>query len=235
MRKSLAFFIVLLACAANALFLVSEAEIGEPVHILCENQEQAIVSTPEAKSLKLALDSDFQAEFTPLLPGPYTIQCGKEATTIQIKGTGSAERIENNGAEFPILLAAASLVLMLFFLGAAALIARQLFSQKTEFRKTVENGKARIFLKAGKKLENVKICDPVFMGFEEKEQQFAIPLLLPGAEWCFEYEIKEQQKALPASLEAKHGKERVNLLSELYIGGKKPSNTVKKRRIARVK
>lgn len=210
--------LLLLLPAAHPLFLVGEGLVGESISVLCENQERVFVSPPSGQAEMLPLDSDFQAEFVPEVQGPHTVQCGREAKTVDIapaEGTGAGMAVQKDAS-----LAFISVGMLLAgMLAALIFAARSLFSS-AQFTKRVEGNRARIFLKAGKKLEKVEIEDPVSFSYAGKPLHFSIPALKEGREWSWEYEIALPEKALPASLDALEGGKKVSMLSRLAIEGK---------------
>lgn len=228
MRLLLFFSILASLSLANAAFLVSEGNVGEKISILCENQESVYVSPPSGAQVRYDLDSDFQAFFVPDAPGPYAVQCGNETKIITVLAAASADGAGEGAAQQrDYLVLYAVVVLFAVFAAAAALIAKVMIFERTLFAKSVENGMARLHLRAGKRMEDVSIDDPVSMGFAGKAVQLSIPLLLAGAEWSYEYEIGQPERALPASLKARMNGQEISILSELYIGREKKEVTNK--------
>ena len=215
---------------AHAIFLAGEGDAGK-ISILCEGQAAAYVAAPGAQAVMLPLDGAHQAVYVPDAPGPYTVQCGKETKTVvhavpAANGGGAQAEADGNAAEFAVLA--------IFFIAAFAamfFVARRLFFSKAEFRKIVEGDRARLTLCAAKAMDGITISDPVGMDFAGRERKFSIPSLPAGKKWEWEYEVEEPQKALPASLTANYGKQKVSMLSELYIEGRKESGAVGKKGI----
>ncbi len=212
---------MLLFSISNAAFFVGEGMVGGKIPILCENQESVYVSSPDGAQVRYPLDSDFQSFFVPDAPGPYAVQCGNETRTITVLAAASAAGAGDGAAQQGDYLALyAAVVLLLMAAAAAALIAKMIIFDRTLFAKSVEGGIARLHLRAGKKMENALIEDPVAMDFSGEPLHFSIPLMLAGAEWSYEYKIKQPERALPASLKARMNGNEISLLSELWIGKK---------------
>jgi hypothetical protein len=203
------------ACEANAAFLVGQASAGGNISVLCENQGSIYVSFPSGGTRQVQLDSGFQAEVPADTPGSYTVQCGTETKVVAVAGPpGSAQ---GQPAQNDWVTLAAVAIMLAFFLLATILLAWQVIFSRTTFAKYVGNGRARLYLKAGKRLERIEISDPVSMGHAMGGLEFSLPAMAGGTEWSHEYEIKDPERALPASLSASDGKGRVSLLSELWI------------------
>ncbi len=202
----------------QAEFLVGSGNVGQKISMLCENQSAVFVSGPSGESLRLALDENHQSEFTPDVSGPYAIQCGHEAKTIEVASEAAkAEPAAIAQGDFFALFAL--LAFFAFFMAATALAADYLFFSRAMFAKTVENGRAKLVLRAGKGLEKIEIADPVAIGFGGGEMRFSIPRLDAGKQWAFEYEMEAPQNALPASLEARVSGQTVSMLFNLHIEG----------------
>ena len=204
--------VLLLLLPANALFLAGQAEQGGPVSILCENQSQAFVSSPEGDVRALALDSDFQASFLPQEGGPHTIACGRETQTIQVsmQPRGGAPAFSGNENIFP---AAAALA----FLAALVFALRLIIKPRTEFSKSSDGGTVRLRLRAGEGLRDITITDPQG-GEEGKPLKLSVPRLAAGARWEWEYEPVPIKPPFPARMSARTAKGNISLLSN--AGGK---------------
>ncbi len=223
MGLAVAFFILLAASLAHPAFLVGEGRVGEKIPVLCERQEYFYVSAPAGAAVRKPLDSDFQSSFTPEVAGPHTVQCGNETKVVGVAPAAVAGKAREEQGIVPSdsLVLAGVAALLLFFAAFSALLAKQMIFGRTIFVKHVEGGRARLHVRAGKKMGRVEISDPVSMGYPGEALRFSIPLLLPGAEWSYEYEIDAQERALPAGLEADFGGKKISILSVLYIERKK--------------
>lgn len=211
--------LLLMLPTLNALFLVGEGHVGGEISVLCENQERVFVSVPDGAMLQLDLDSSYQAEFVPKMPGPHTVQCGRETATITVEdapGIGAGMEKEREGA---LLLLAAAGIFFAAILAAALLLAKNHFS-KNVFSKTVEGNRARLHLRAAKGLEKIEMEDPVSFSYSGRPLRFSVPHLEAGKEWSWEYDIANPEKALPATLEAMERGEKIAMLSKLFIGGR---------------
>ena len=203
---------------ANADFLVGEGNVGGEISVLCENQERIFVSSPDGAVLQLDLDSSYQAEFVPQEAGPYAVQCGRETATITVEDApGIGARMEKEREDALPLLAAAGFFFAAI-LAAALLIAKNYFSQAV-FEKTVEGSRARLRLRAGKRLERIEIEDPVSFSYSGKPLRFSVPHLEAGKEWSWGYDMAEPEKAPPATLEAVERGKKISMLSKLLIEG----------------
>lgn len=207
---------------AHALFLVGDAGEDGRIPILCEQQESVFVSSPDGKVSRLALDTSFQAEFLAPSPGPYTVQCGNQTSTV-FAGGNTPGKAADAADEISYSLLLWIVALSLASLLAAALLIIGQAAGKTVFRKTVEGRAARLSLKAGSEMDCIEIEDPVAFGYSGERLHFSIPKLQKGAEWSWEYEIgaQAQEGALPASLSAEEGGRGISMLSELFIEGRK--------------
>ncbi len=228
--KSAAFALALLlfACASSALFLVGSGKVGERVPILCEGQSAAFVSMPDGNTVPLQLDGSSQAEFTPMVPGPYAVQCGNGTKILNVEQPAQAAKMEQGagGAASAFLLAAIFALIALMAI-ASFYIARAYLSGATRFCKEVEGGTARLSIVAGKRMEGVEISDPVCIGRRREELRFSIPALAAGCEWRHDYEIASPERALPASLTAFVSGKKVSMLSEIFIGGEGTGSRMK--------
>jgi len=216
--------VLLFLPAANSLFLVGKGTVGAPFSILCEGQQEAFVSAPTGNAVRLALDGNFQAEFTPDAAGPYTVQCGHETKTINavLPESQSAEAVSaaEDGALMlhqAVLFSIAVFLVMMCI--AAFYIVKTYLSGRSQFSKSVSGNAATLFLRADKRMEDVEIADPVAFDHKGAEMKFSLRVLEAGAEWKHEYEISSPEKALPASLAARVNGKSVSMLSELHIEG----------------
>ena len=220
MLKLVVVSILLFSSFAYSEFLVGQGKLNGTISILCEGQQTAFVSGPSGKTAQLLLDSFHQAEFYPAEDGPYTVQCGGEAKTVQAKiPVGAPEAGGASSLDERLLAAIASLLLSLLF--AVLIVGWQATRGRMEFSKTVENNRARLRVRAAKKLGKVTVSDPVSMGHHGKNLDFSIPVLEAGSEWGWEYVIENGERALPASMHAEVGGKMMEFLSELFIGGER--------------
>jgi hypothetical protein len=204
---------------SHALFLAGYSEGEGAVSILCEGEREVFISSPDGQTYPLALDSTGQAQFTPQSTGPYAIQCGSQAKTILVEGRPQPSQRLSSNEGFGLLVLVLCGIFMAALLAASALLYFHISNNRTEFVKQI-NGKAvRLSLRAGERLSNIAISDPVSMG-ESLPKEFKIHSLFSGQSWSHEYEIEEPCRALPATLSADAGKDRISLLSQLMIDGR---------------
>jgi len=220
-------FFLLLSSPANALFLAGQSEQGGEISILCEGQSQAFLSLPTGELRALALDSDFQAKFTPAASGPCTIQCGKETKTIFVQLPARSDSGAFSGGENFFIVAGVAIVFL-----AALLIAAKIFLKpKTTFSKSSAGGRVRLYLHAAEDLKEIKITD-LQGGVDGAPLALSIPHLPAEAEWSWEYESGEP--LLAARLSAKCAKGELHLLSSVEGGNAQAQKiTEKKEREAR--
>lgn len=231
MRFGAAILVLLAAQLAHAEFLVGQ-ESGK-ITVLCEGQEAAFVSGPAFQSRRVALDSDFQAFFSPEGPGTYSVQCGKETKALAVTGQAAAaaqaESYDSWGAAF--------VAFFILSFAAGALAVMWLFVQKgEEFTKTVSGGRAKITFRHARRLERLELEDPVSFG-RNSPMKFSLPLLEAGKEWSLEYEADFGKGTLPASLRARCEGKEISFLSELRSdeGNAAPgAEGTPKRKLARV-
>jgi hypothetical protein len=208
MRVLACVFLLLAIPAAHALFLAGQSEQGGAISILCENQSQAFVSTPEGETRALPLDSDFQAAFLPQEGGPYAVQCGREVKAIAVSMPPRADAPAYPGWENILIAAGAVLVFL-----AALLAAQYLFLRsRTEFSKSSEGGSVRLCLRAGGDLREIRISDPQGGG-GGAPLELSIPLLPAGARWEWEYERAPGEPLLPARMSARAANGVISLIS----------------------
>lgn len=219
MRLAILLLIVFSFAPVHALFLAGEGEAGK-ISILCEGQPSVFIVPPGGTAEMLSLDTTHQAEYVPGTPGPYTVQCGNDTKSIMVAPQPAEPAGIAAAREEDLLVFAALSIFSLFTLGAVLFAAKELFWERTEFRKIVGGNSAKLCLRAGRKLEKITIADPVAIGFSGKEMLFSIPMLCAGKEWAWEYEVEEPEKALPASLEAMQNGRQIIILSSLFIEGK---------------
>jgi len=218
LRSSLIFLLLLLA-PANALFLAGQAEQGGEISILCEGQSSAFISLPTGELRALALDSDFQARFTPIAPGPYTIQCGKETKTINVPLPSRADSGAFSSGENFFLVAGVALVFLAVFL----LAAKVFLKPKTIFSKSSAGGRVRLYLHAAEDLKEIKISD-LQGGVDGAPLALSIPHLPLGAEWNWEYDGSNEPQ-LAARLSAICAKGELHLLSSVEDGSAQKQKT----------
>jgi len=211
LRSSLIFLLLLLA-PANALFLAGQSEQGGEISILCEGQSSAFLSLPTGELRALALDSDFQARFTPTASGPYTIQCGKEAKTILVPSPLRSDSGAFSSGENFFLVAGVAIV----FLFALLISAKIFLKPKTIFSKSSAGGRVRLYVRAAEDLKEINISD-LQGGVDGSPLQLSIPHLPAGAEWNWEYE-GSSEPLLAARLSAKCAKGELHLLSSVEDG-----------------
>ncbi|MCX6772544.1 MAG: hypothetical protein NTV88_02120 [Candidatus Micrarchaeota archaeon] len=209
---------LLLVSPVNSLFLVGQGAVGDKIPILCEQQERVFVSSPNGQLQALSLDNNFQAEFAPTEAGPHTIQCGKETKVVSVVATQQhpPEAMRTTGDANVLILAVLSFSALALL--AAVAVGRKFFTQ-TIFSKTVQAGRAHLYLKAGKKMAQIRIEDPVSFAHKGQVMKFSIPSLSAGKDWSWEYDIDAPEGALPASLVATEGGKKVSMLSRLLIEG----------------
>lgn len=210
--------LALFAPLQHALFLAG-FENGQ-ISMLCEGESAAYVSAPDGSTATVQLDTHSQGAFTPSISGPHSVQCAKEAKTIDVRLIASAQTPEKADEGMALILILLSLLFIAFMLALSILIMRHLSKSRTEFTKHVAGDTARLTLRAGQALSRIEISDPIEMDTKEKELRFSIPLLSPGQLWQREYTVKAAEKALPASLEAEGKEGKIALLSRLFIEGK---------------
>ena len=218
MLGRLAYAALFLVSLQSAAFFIGEADAEGRIPVLCEDAPEVFVSTPAGNTVLLEL-AGHQAVFSPAFPGPYIVQCGNETKEVAVQGSSEAQGgLPGRGDSYlpyfvlgGVLLAAAS----------ALLFAKHLLADSAAFSKTVEGGRARLEIRAGKRLDEVRVSDPVFAGFEGKWKEILIPSIGAGKAWVMEYEISEPERALPASLEARCEGARISMLSGLLIAGKR--------------
>lgn len=206
--RFLLIFLLFLLAPANALFLAGQTEQGGEISVLCEGQSQAFLSLPTGELRALALDSDFQASFSPAASGPYTIQCGNETRTISVSLPAREDSGAYSSEESFFLVAGVAA----FFLASLLLAAKIFLKPRTIFSKSVDSGRARIYLCAGEALYGIKITD-LQGGIDGAPLSLSIPHLAAGAEWSWEYEISAGEPVLAARLAAKCAKGSVSLVS----------------------
>ena len=200
-------FCLLLSSPANALFLAGQSEQGGEISVLCEGQSSAFISLPTGGLHALALDSDFQAKFSPTAPGPYTIQCGKETKTISVLLSPRADSGAFSSGENLFLVAGAAIVFLAVLLTAAKVF----LNPRTVFSKSYAGGRVRLCLRAAEDLKEIKITDPQG-GESGTPLLLSIPHLACGAEWNWEYD-GSGEPLLAARLSAKCAKGSVSLIS----------------------
>ena len=206
--RFLLIFLLFLLAPANALFLAGQSEQGGEISVLCEGQSQAFLSLPTGELRALALDSDFQAKFSPAASGPYTIQCGNETKTISVTLPAREDSGAYSSGENFFLVAGVAIV----FLAALLLAAKIFLKPRTVFSKSFSNGRARLYLCAGEELYGIKITDPQG-GIDGAPLSLSIPRLACGAEWSWEYEAESGEPAIAARLSAKCAKGSLSLVS----------------------
>ena len=231
MKSAVLLLAVLLFSPLHSLFLVGQGTVGGQIPVLCEQQDQAFVSSPNGQAQTLSLDNDFEANFTPQEPGPYTVQCGKETKTISVAAAQQSppDAIRITGDANAIILAVLSFSALAIL--AAVAVGRRFFTSAV-FSKTVQGGRAHLYLKAGKKMLQIRVEDPVSFPYKKQAMKFSIPSLAGGKDWSWEYDIEEPEKALPASLEAVEGGKKISMLSRLLIEGREKEERKKNCTIA---
>ena len=208
----LAAALLLLFSSLHADFFANYDSGSGKVWVLCENQSSVFVSAQGGGTRELALDADSQVNFTPPQGGKYAVQCGKSALVVSVPSAPpEPQAVQGDGGIYLLALAA---LFAVFSIGVFAFALRVLFSQSW-FCKSVEGGTTKISLRAGAEMKNIRIRDPVAMGFTGKEVEFDIPRLEAGKEWQAEYAAESLQGALPASLQAECKGKKISMLSQL--------------------
>ena len=215
--------VLLLFASQSAEFIAGFDPAGGRIWALCDNASSVFIAGQGGVSQSLALDSASQASFAVQAGGKYVVQCGKETRTVDvpIERPQAALLSPGNGWDGIAIAVGAFLIFaMLLFLFASRILFSQAF-----FCKSVEGRRAKIALRAGERMENVVVRDPIAIGFGGKEMEFAIPLLEQGREWEAQYAMETPQNALPAELEADCSGKRIRMLSQLIADypAKKPA------------
>ncbi len=210
---------ILLLPLAHPLFLVGPVKDGA-AQVLCENHSEAFVCGPSGKTERLTLDGNFQAQFAPDMPGPYTVQCGEEVSVVSFAAQAEAASVEPEWAEaasFFLLLSSLALIALMAI--AAFFIAKTYLFGGMRFCKIVSGKKAELVLRAEKGMLSVVIEDPICLGWGKGGISIPIPSLKPGSQWRHEYDFPEGRHALPAELVATVEGKKIRVLSELYVEG----------------
>ncbi|MCX6769490.1 MAG: hypothetical protein NT051_02300 [Candidatus Micrarchaeota archaeon] len=163
----------------------------------------------------MQLDYAWQASFSPPISGPYTVQCGKEAKTVEVTLQPIARQAAPEDGSGLLILVLCCLFIICLFIAFLA-IARHLNSGRTEFVKSIGRNKAKLLLRVGARLSQIEITDPVSMDFKGPPLIFSIGSLANGQEWAYEYETEGQALVLPASLSAISKEGKVSILSSLF-------------------
>lgn len=219
MGNAPAFFaLLLLSSLASAEFLLGLDNKTNTASVRCDGKASVQVIPSQGAAQEIALDGGHQASFAADPQKSYVVQCGAESRTIAARdGSPSAEKIRQQEDYFLLLVA---LLLVGSFAAAAAIAAKVFLLDATEFSKTVENGRASLRLRAGRRMEKIEISDPVSLD-GAADQKFSVPVLEKGREWRWSYAYPgEVARALPASLRAKTGGGELSLLSELLCEGR---------------
>jgi len=217
MRSLICVFILLAFSSAHALFLAGQTEPGGVISILCEGEKQVFLSLPSGESRAVSLDSDFQAKVIPISSGPYTFQCGKETATIKVSLPKPEDSGAYSGGENLFLVSVVAIV----FLAAFFLAAKFLLKPCTIFSKSIDNGHAILFLRAGEDLREIKIIDNQG-GEDGAPLHLSLPILTAGAEWRWEYECDDSAPLIAAHLSAKCANGVLSIISE-GAGGSVPN------------
>jgi hypothetical protein len=158
------------------------------------------------------------------------VQCGNETKTVSVAQVERAVKMEGNGdVVFSVIVPASMLAFIALMAIASFYIAGTYLSGSARFCKSVQGGKARLELRAGRKMERAEISDPVCIGRKGDELRFSIPKLEAGSEWSFEYGMDCPKRALPASLSADVSGKRVSMLSELFVDEKEREDSGRKK------
>lgn len=219
---ALAFAVLLLSASLRAEFLAGYDKGSGKVWALCENRSEIFVSAQDGQAGRVPLDEYHQASFAPSAGGKTVVQCGNETKIVAVPEGKHSAALADDGWLAPILAAAALAVLSI---AVAFVAARVLFSQSW-FCKSVEGGRARIVLRAGERMENMVVRDPVAIGYAGGENVYELPALAAGKEWEVSYEIEAgcAEKALPASLIAMVKGKKISMLSQLIAGEETEKN-----------
>lgn len=211
MRASAIFFVLAFAFAQNAEFIAGYEPSESKIWVLCENETSAFVAGPQGFFAALELDSSWQASIEARIGGSYVVQCGKQTKSVKVPSEKASPGIapESDGIEMHFLPA-----FLLLFAAALYFFLSQLFLPKTSFLKMVEKGKVRLFLHAGKKMENIAIRDPAH-AIKERQKEFFIPLLEQGSSWQAQYPACGDEAGEPAELEAACEGKKLKMLSQL--------------------
>ncbi|MCX8197203.1 MAG: hypothetical protein N3G80_02720 [Candidatus Micrarchaeota archaeon] len=207
----------ILLLLVSGVLLAGGFEVGQlkegRVAILCENGDEVFIAGPDGLH-RLGVSSENEVSFSPLVNGHYTIQCGREVKEAYFEIGGANEMREEAPHEIAgIVLLAFSFLLMLLMLVAAAYVFAN-YLNETRFCKEICEGKVLLYLECRKKMQNIRIVDPLYL-HAEKPKEFALPLLEAGSIWKYEYELPAGKHPLPATLVAKVGDREIALLSEI--------------------
>ncbi len=234
MRANVFALLLFLLPILHSDFLVGNGIVGQKIWVLCENETSIFIAQPDGKGVEVRIPpEDSQAFFVPEIAGPYAVQCGKETRQIDVSSALPGEPPAEPKQDWALV--ALLFALFLIILGGMVFIARKILSEKIAFTKSVEGGKAELFLRCEKRMEKLEISDPVAIGFSGEPFAFSIPALEAGKSWSFEYEIEDGERALPASLKFLDAEREVSMLSRLYIGGKGKKETSSKENAAGMK
>ncbi|MEM4633783.1 MAG: hypothetical protein QW275_01380 [Candidatus Anstonellaceae archaeon] len=185
-------------------------------NVWCEEHAFVVVASSDGSVLQIPLE-DGQASFQADRDKSYAIFCGNQSKVIGAwEGLQKQEKISQDNS-----FAFAAMALFVLFAIFLLVLAKLAVAGNTEFTKEIRGQNVFLRLKAGSRMERIKICDPLFYDSKE-ELVFELPMLEKGKEWVCSYECPGDA-ILPAKLKARaNGKEIVLESKILGMDGVKP-------------